>query len=58
MIFPSDFEEKLGFNLIRKLLSDNCLSSLGRSRIERITFSADAAEIEKWLLEGVMHANV
>lgn len=51
MIFPSDFEEKLGFNLIRKLLADNCLSSLGRSRIERIAFSTDPDEIEKWLSE-------
>ncbi|MEI7982256.1 MAG: endonuclease MutS2, partial [Bacteroidota bacterium] len=49
MIFPANFEQKLGFDVIRQMLSSYCLSSLGRSRVDQIAFSTDAAEIETML---------
>ncbi|MCK9421347.1 MAG: Smr/MutS family protein [Bacteroidales bacterium] len=49
MIFPSNFEQKLGFDTIRQMLSEYCLSSLGRNRVEQIAFSTDAEEIRTML---------
>ena len=39
MIFPENFEEKIGFNNIRNLLKSRCLSTLGKSRVDEITMS-------------------
>ncbi|MCK9204290.1 MAG: Smr/MutS family protein [Bacteroidales bacterium] len=51
MIFPSNFEQKLGFDTIRKMLSERCLSTLGKYWVDKISFSSDAAEIETMLSE-------
>ena len=32
MIYPDNFENKIGFNEIRKMLRERCLSPLGRNR--------------------------
>jgi len=40
MIFPENFEEKIGFNNIRNLLKGRCLSSLGKSRVDEISMSS------------------
>ncbi|MEN8122134.1 MAG: endonuclease MutS2 [Bacteroidota bacterium] len=39
MIFPENFEEKIGFDSVRKLLKGRCLSSLGKSRVDEISMS-------------------
>jgi len=39
MIFPENFEEKIGFDTIRNLLKGRCLSSLGKSRVDEISMS-------------------
>lgn len=39
MIYPSNFEQKISFDSIRQLLKDNCISSLGKSRVDNIRFS-------------------
>ncbi|MFT4031808.1 MAG: Smr/MutS family protein [Siphonobacter sp.] len=39
MLYPKNIEEKLGFDRIRQMLSEACLSSLGRSFVEKIRFS-------------------
>ena len=41
MIYPDDFEAKIGFDRIRKMLSERCLSSLGREMTEVFTFMSD-----------------
>jgi DNA mismatch repair protein MutS2 len=51
MIFPSNFEQKLGFDVIRQNLSSCCLSTLGKEKIRHIYFSTDAREIAGWLKE-------
>jgi DNA mismatch repair protein MutS2 len=43
--FPSGFEQKLGFDVIRQILHDYCLSALGRSWISKMAFLTDASEI-------------
>jgi len=45
MIYPQHFEQKIGFAEIRQLLNNHCLSSLGRSRVEQMTFLTNADEI-------------
>ena len=49
MIYPSNFENKIGFSEIRSLLKGHCLSTLGKEKVEQMTFSTDAAEVNEWL---------
>ena len=41
MIYPDNYEHKIGFDEIRSLLRERCLSSLGREKVDEIAFSAD-----------------
>ncbi len=50
MLYPPDFEQKLGFDQIRQMTIDRCLSDLGRENVGKITFSTDPAEIQSMLL--------
>jgi DNA mismatch repair protein MutS2 len=45
MIYPENFEIKAGFDRIRQLLSDHCLSPMGRQQVDEIRFSSDADKI-------------
>jgi DNA mismatch repair protein MutS2 len=38
MIYPDNFETKIGFDKIRQLLYDNCLSPMGREMVNDISF--------------------
>lgn len=49
MIYPAGFESKIGFDTIRHLLYEYCLSPLGRARCEAMSFS-DNYETVKTLL--------
>ncbi len=37
-IYPENFEIKIGFDRVRELLKTNCLSSLGKDRVDDIVF--------------------
>ena len=39
MIYPQNFEQKIGFDQIRQLLKEKCLSTLGEERVTDMTFS-------------------
>lgn len=41
MIYPQNFEQKTGFDKVRLLLTDKCLSPLGKERVAEMDFSAD-----------------
>lgn len=41
MIYPDNFEQKIGFDQIRRILQDLCLSSLGRELVGETTFMTD-----------------
>lgn len=49
MIYPKTFENKIGFNEIRNLLRERCLSSLGKEKIDGLNFSNNATIINEWL---------
>ena len=49
--FPPNFEQKLGFDAIRQMLHDACLSTLGQQWVRKMGFSADAGEIHTALLQ-------
>jgi DNA mismatch repair protein MutS2 len=42
MIYPQDFEQKLGFDQIRQKLRSYCLSNAGSEWVDRMKFSTDA----------------
>jgi DNA mismatch repair protein MutS2 len=41
VIYPENFESKIGFDKIRQLLTVRCLSPLGEEKVENMTFSSD-----------------
>lgn len=49
MIYPNTFENKIGFNEIRTLLRERCLSSLGKEEIDKIAFMDDMNAINTQL---------
>jgi DNA mismatch repair protein MutS2 len=49
MIYPENFEYKTGFDKIRQLITDQCLSSLGEEKVSEMTFSSDYDFIHKQL---------
>ncbi len=51
MLYPSTFEQKIGFDQIRQMLLNYCLSPLGRQGVCRIGFSSNRNEIHTWLSE-------
>ena len=53
MLYPQNYEQKVGFNEIRSLLLGHCLSPLGRDRVGQISFLTDAGQIR--LLQSQVH---
>ena len=49
MIYPSNFEHKIGFDEIRTLLKERCLSGLGKEKVDEIAFSTDVTEVNERL---------
>ena len=49
MIYPNNFETKIGFDEVRLLLKERCLSPLGKDEVERMAVSDSAEEINEWL---------
>ena len=49
MIYPRNFESKIGFDIIRQKLTDLCMSSLGENYVEKIRFLNNADLIERLL---------
>src|SRR5690606_21143148 len=45
MTYPASFEEKLGFDLIRKRLNDYCLSEAGRMQVAAMGMETNPATI-------------
>lgn len=45
MIYPSDFEQKIGFSQLRSLLREKTLSPLGAAQIDELRFSSDFNKI-------------
>ena len=41
MIYPKNFEQKIGFTEIRALLRERCLSTLGKEKVDEMAFTTD-----------------
>ncbi|NDW17830.1 endonuclease MutS2 [Dysgonomonas sp. 216] len=51
MIYPENFEYKIGFDKIRQLIADKCLSPLGIEKTEEMSFLSDYDIIKKQLAQ-------
>jgi DNA mismatch repair protein MutS2 len=49
VLYPENFETKIGFDKIRQLLAANCLSSLGEEYVGRMAFSSGYDDIVELL---------
>ena len=63
MIYPHNFEQKTGFDKIRRLVSEKCLSPLGEERATDMSFSADYEIVSRQLEQTdefirVLHGDV
>ena len=47
MIYPNNFERKIGFDEIRRLLKGHCLSTLGQEKVDEIAFSTNFSQISE-----------
>ena len=49
MIYPSNFESKIGFTTIRKEITARCISTLGQDCCEKMRFSTNLQDVTLWL---------
>jgi DNA mismatch repair protein MutS2 len=49
MIYPARFEEKIGFDKIRELIGEECISTMGQQFVNKIRFSSNREAIIKML---------
>ena len=47
MIYPNNYEQKIGFDEIRRMLKGHCQSSLGQEKVDEIAFADDASVINE-----------
>lgn len=52
-IYPSNFENKIGFDKVRELLASRCLSTLGKEMVDDCGFTSNYEHIERQLDETV-----
>jgi DNA mismatch repair protein MutS2 len=51
MIYPDNFEQKIGFDKIRERLATFCLSPLGEEKVAAMAFSVDYATVREQLCQ-------
>ena len=51
MIYPHNFEHKIGFDQIRNILKLKCLSTLGEDKVDEMTFIQDFDKIKEQLAQ-------
>lgn len=49
MLYPKNFEEKIGFEKIREIIKKNCLCELGHEYVDKMRFSSNHNMIVKWV---------
>ena len=49
MIYPDNFESKIGFQKIRELLLEFCVSDMGKKWVSKLKFSSHYRSISTWL---------
>ena len=58
MIYPDEFEIKIGFDRIRNKLHESCLSQQGREKVKDISFSNDVIVITERLSQTAEFQNI
>jgi DNA mismatch repair protein MutS2 len=58
MIYPDNFENKIGFDEIRIRLADRCICQLGRHKVEEMTFLTEFDKIETLLNQTIEFVNI
>jgi len=53
MIYPSEFEQKLGFDQIRQKLKSKCLSPAAEALVDQMQFSKDTDQIKTLLHQNI-----
>ena len=51
MIYPNNYESKIGFDTIRHLLKEHCISTLGKEKVDELTFSDDATLVNEQMTQ-------
>ncbi|MCR5512837.1 MAG: Smr/MutS family protein [Prevotella sp.] len=51
MIYPNNYESKIGFDTIRHLLKEHCISTLGKEKVDELAFSDDAARVNEQMAQ-------
>ncbi len=49
MIYPANFEEKIGFTKIRSFVREACMSTLGQEKVDRMQMTDSVAELREKL---------
>ncbi len=49
MIYPRHYEEKIGFDQVREMIRESCISPMGQHYVDKIRFSANEEVIRKLL---------
>ncbi len=52
MVYPSDCEQKLGFDQVRQRLKSYCISSLGQALVDSIRFNSNYSHLQALLLQN------
>ncbi|MFC2113848.1 endonuclease MutS2 [Bacteroidota bacterium] len=58
VIYPENLEQKLEFNEIQTLLSNYCISELGKEELSKLSFSTDIGKVNQLLLETSEYKNI
>ncbi|MFM9945779.1 MAG: endonuclease MutS2 [Bacteroidia bacterium] len=48
-MYPRDIEIKIGFDTIRQLLAEHCLSPMGEAMVNKMSFSFNAKTVQLWV---------
>ena len=51
MVYPENFEAKIGFDVVRKMLKEACLCPQGEERVDAMAFTAQFEQIRTALLQ-------
>ena len=49
MIYPENFEQKIGIDAVRQFVIEKCLCPLGEERVVAMSFSKDYSTLARWL---------
>ena len=51
MIYPKNFESKIGFDEVRAIMKSHCLSTMGKETVDNMTPSDQAKEVNERLTQ-------